>query len=153
MPAVISWKSYQQVAAQTAPPGQLILMLFDGALLSLERALIGFACIDPAERNQTIHNNLRRALDIIRELNNSLNLEAGGQLAETLRNLYTYFDQRIMDSNWQKHRDGVDEVIGRLKELRDAWATMLAYQGMEQSLPTELKAQAAVEALSAGRPA
>jgi flagellar secretion chaperone FliS len=128
-------KSYRQIATQTAPPGQLILMLFDGAVHSLERALTGFDFCDPREKNQTIHNNLRRAADIIRLLNNSLNLEVGGKLAETLRNLYHYFDQRIVESNFRKQRDGVDEVIVLLKELRDAWADMLANQGQAPSQP------------------
>jgi flagellar protein FliS len=122
---------YRQIATQTAPPGQLVLMLFDGALNSLERALTGFECTDPGEKNMTVHNNLRRAVDIIRHLNHSLNLEAGGKLAETLRGLYYYFDQRIVESNLSKKREGVDEVIGHLKGLRDAWADMLAKQGQE----------------------
>ena len=67
------WKSYRQIATQTAPPGQLILMLFDGALSSLERAKIGFTLTEPGERNVAIHNNLQKAVDIIRELNFSLN--------------------------------------------------------------------------------
>ena len=134
MNAANSWKSYRQIAAQTAPPGPLVLMLFDGALHSLERALTGFDQNDPREKNQTIHNNLQRALDIIRHLNCSLNLEAGGKLAETLRNLYHYFDQRLVESNFKKQREGVDEVIVLLKELRDAWATMLASQGQESQM-------------------
>ncbi|HEY1716977.1 MAG TPA: flagellar export chaperone FliS [Verrucomicrobiae bacterium] len=138
MNAANSWKSYRQVATQTAPPGQLVLMLFDGALHSLERALTGFDYNDPREKNQTIHNNLQRAVNIIRQLNNSLNLEAGGKLAETLRSLYHYFDQRIVQSNLRKQRDGVDEVIVHLKELRDAWAEMLASQGLESQLQPAL---------------
>lgn len=129
-----SWKSYRQIATQTAPPGQLVLMLFDGALHSLERALTGFSYADPGEKNQTIHNNLQRAVDIIRLLNDSLNLEAGGKLAETLRNLYGYYEQRIVESNFQKRRDGVDEVIGHLTGLRDAWSMMLLNQGQEPRL-------------------
>jgi flagellar secretion chaperone FliS len=134
MNAANSWKSYRQVATQTAPPGQLVLMLFDGALHSLERALTGFDYSDPREKNQTIHNNLQRAVAIIRALNNCLNLEAGGKLATTLRNLYHYFDRRIVESNLKKRRDGLDEVIGCLRELRDAWAAMLASQGQESQL-------------------
>jgi flagellar secretion chaperone FliS len=141
MNAANSWKSYRQIATQTAPPGQLILMLFDGALHSLERALTGFDHRDPREKNQTIHNNLQRAADIIRELNNSLNLDAGGKLAETLRNLYYYFDQRIVESNLQKHRAGVDEVIILLKELRDAWAAMLSNQGQMPPSPPDSEAE------------
>lgn len=119
------WNPYRQIATQTAPPGQLVLMLFDGALSALDRALEGFANANIRERNETIHNNLRKATDIIRHLNHSLNTEAGGKLAQTLRRLYNYFDVRLSESNMRKQRDGVDEVVVHLKELRDAWAEML----------------------------
>ena len=135
MNAANTWKSYRQIATQTAPPGQLVLMLFDGALHSLERALAGFDRHDPREKFQTIHNNLQRAVSIIRQLDSSLNLEAGGRLAETLRNLYHYFDRRIVESNFKKQREGVDEVIVHLRKLRDAWAAMLASDGRTPPLP------------------
>lgn len=125
MPVVNPWKSYRRIATQTAPPGQLILMLFDGALLSLDRALLGFDCQDIGQRNAAIHNNLRRAVDIIRELNCSLDLEAGGQLATTLRNLYSYFERRLLESNLKKSRQGIDEVLPMVQQLRDAWFQML----------------------------
>ncbi len=124
-------KSYTKIAAQTAPPGVLILMLFDRALCSLETALTGFEYSDPRKKNETIHNNLRRAIDIIRFLNNSLNLEEGGELARTLRSLYFYFEDRLFKSNLKKQREGVDEVISHLKPLRDAWAEMLSKQREE----------------------
>lgn len=123
------WKSYRQIATQTAPPGQLVLMLYEGALRSLERALPGFAAPDPAESNMVIHNNLLRAQEIIQELNFALNMEQGGECATTLRQLYDYFDRRLWDSNLKKNRTGVEEVIRHLTVLRDAWATMLNNQG------------------------
>ena len=106
MPATNPWKSYRQIATQTAPPGQLILMLFDGAVRFLERGLTGFDCTDPAEANMTIHNNFQRAQDIVRELNRALNLEQGGECAETFRQLYDYFDRKISESNVKKRPEG-----------------------------------------------
>jgi flagellar protein FliS len=122
------WQSYRQIATQTAPPGQLVLMLFDGALKSLERALLGFDCLEIGERNTTIHNNLQHALDVIRELNYSLDLEAGGQLAKTLRNLYNYFENQILESNLKKNNRGIKEILPMLRQLRDAWYGMLNQQ-------------------------
>jgi flagellar secretion chaperone FliS len=122
------WKSYRQIATQTAPPGQLVLMLYEGTLRYLERSLTGFSCQDPAEANMLVHNNLQRAQEIIRELNSALNLEKGGEFAHTLRRLYDYFDRRLMESNQRKSREGVDEVIRHITILRDAWATMLNNQ-------------------------
>ena len=134
MSAANPWKSYKQIATQTAPPGQLVLMLYDAAIRSLECALIGFAAQDPGEKNAAIHNNLQRTLDIVRELSFSLNREAGGELAETLCKLYAYFEERLQESNLKKQRAGVDEVIGHLVGLRDAWAGMLANPGQTPTL-------------------
>lgn len=119
-------------------------MLYDGALRSLERALPGFSYADPAQANMTIHNNLQRAQEIIRELNYALNMEKGGECAATLRRLYDYFDRRIWESNMRKRRDGLDEVIGHLTVLRDAWAVMLNKQEPAPDLPARISLAQAI---------
>ena len=134
MQTVNPWKSYRRVTTTTAPPGQLVLMLFEGALLSLERSLPGFSNPDPGEANMTIHNNLKKAQEIIRALNGALNMEEGGKFAATLRDLYSYFVRRLQESNMRKQRAGVEEVITHLTVLRDAWATMLK---AEEAPPSE----------------
>ncbi|MEJ0091154.1 MAG: flagellar export chaperone FliS [Limisphaerales bacterium] len=136
-------KSYKKIATLTTPPGHLVLMLYDAALRSLECALIGFDAKDPGERNTTIHNNLQRTMNIVRELNFSLNREAGGDLADTLCNLYAYFEERLQESNLKKQRTGVDEVIRHITGLREAWAGMLVNQGLPQPLVIASEAWAA----------
>ena len=128
MPVINPWKSYRQTATLTAPPGQIVLMLYEGAMRSLERALAGFGHRDPAEMNMSVNNNLQRAREIIRELNVALDLDKGGELAGTLRRLYDYFDERLVESNFRKERHGVDEVLWHITELRDAWDAMLKNQ-------------------------
>lgn len=123
------WKSYQQVATQTAPPGQLVLMLYQGATNFLERALAGFDIEDPADSNEAINNNILRAQDIIFELNVTLNMNEGGQLATTLRSLYEYMDRRLMEANLKKDKAILKEVLDRVLVLRDAWSQMLNNQG------------------------
>jgi len=134
-PANNPWKSYQQVATQTAPPGQLVLMLYEGAIRFLERALAGFSLEDPAEFNQTISNNILRAQDIIFELNVTLNIKEGGELAETLRQLYDYMSRKLMEANLQKNQEPLKDVINRMTVLRDAWAQMLVNQGQPGVIP------------------
>jgi flagellar protein FliS len=119
------WKSYRQISTQTASPGQLVLMLYDGAIRFLERALLGFDKEDPADFAETISNNVLRAQDIIQELNYSLDLQRGGSFASNLRDLYSYMDRRLMQSNLEKTPDGIRDVIARLSILREAWASML----------------------------
>ena len=123
-----SWQSYRQVATQTASPGQLILMLYDGTLRFLERALQGFDSTDPLEFNQTINNNLLRAQAIINELNVSLDMERGGEFSANMRRLYDYLDRRLQESNMRKDRAAIQEVVRRLTVVRDAWSQMLLSQ-------------------------
>jgi flagellar secretion chaperone FliS len=123
------WKSYQQVATKTAPPGQLVLMLYDGAAKFLERALAGFDIEDPAESNEAINNNIQRAQAIVFELNVTLNMDDGGKLATTLRSLYEYMDRRLMEANLKKDKAIVKEILDRVVVLRDAWSQMLNSQG------------------------
>lgn len=123
------WQSYRQVATRTASPGQLVLMLYEGAVRFLDRAQSGFLLEDPVEFNSTINNNILRAQDIIRELDYSLNVEEGGELAIQLRRLYDYFDRVLLEANLRKDPAGIVEVSARITVLRDAWAAMLAQQG------------------------
>lgn len=138
------WQSYRQAATKTATPGQLVLMLFDGALRFLDRALVGFDLEDPLESNMTISNNILKAQEIIRELNVSLNMDQGGDFAITMRRLYNYYDLSLSQSNLKKDPAGVKLVIRLLTTIRDAWAQMLA-SGAHRSVDqhAELQLQAA----------
>lgn len=130
------YQSYRRMAAQTATPGQLVLMLFDGAINFLERAAKGFELDDPLEFNATINNNILKAQAIINELNASLDMEAGGELAVNLRRLYEYMDFRLTESNRTKTPEGLREVIQRLGVIRDAWAEMMRRQNAAQDSQT-----------------
>jgi flagellar protein FliS len=115
-------------------------MLYEGAARFLERAMAGFDMDDPAESNQAISNNIIRAQDIIFELNVTLNVEQGGELAMRLRRLYDYMDRRLMEANLKKEQATLKEIHGRIVVLRDAWAQML--NGLGQPLVEDLKAGA-----------
>ena len=78
---------------------------------------------------QPVLQLLQRAQAIIHELNTSLNLEAGGAIAENFRRLYDYMDDRLMESNFKKTEDGINDVLRRLGILRDAWDEMLRRNG------------------------
>jgi len=123
-----SLKSYRTIATQTASPGQLVLMLYEGAIRFLERALAGFEHTDPLDFNQTINNNILRARDIINELNSSLDLDQGGELAFTLRRLYDFMNRQLLRSNARKAPEGIHDTLRLLNALRDAWSQMLRRQ-------------------------
>ena len=107
-------------------------MLYDGAIRFLGLARIGFESEDPLERNLAVHNNVTKAQDILNELVVTLDMDLGGKLAETLRDLYLYMGDRLQESNINKAPAGIDEVTERLTEIRDAWCQMLANQANGQ---------------------
>jgi flagellar protein FliS len=119
------WESYRKVATQTASPAHLVLMLYDGAIGFLERALAGFECDDLGIVNQTVNNNILRAQAIIHELNATLNMEAGGEISVNLRRLYNYLHARLREGNLRKQKEPIQEALMRLRALRDSWAEML----------------------------
>ncbi|MGA2748485.1 MAG: flagellar export chaperone FliS [Verrucomicrobiota bacterium] len=137
------WESYRKVATQTATPGQLVLMLYDGAIGFLEKALTGFTHTDPLLFNQTINNNILRAQAIIHEMNVSLNMEAGGEVAANFRRLYNYLYRRLREANHGKQREPIEETIARLRVLRDSWAEMLRNGAESRPAAAELEAAAA----------
>jgi len=128
---------YQKIAAETASPGQRVLMLFNGSISFLEKALVGFQSDDPLEFNQTINNNIQRAQAIVRELNTVLDMRAGGSFSDNMRQIYTYLDHRLQESNIRKQKDGVQEALGLLTILRDGWEEMLSRQDEVASAPAE----------------
>jgi flagellar protein FliS len=119
------WQSYRKVATQTATPGHLVLMLYEGAIGFLEKSLTGFNYTDPLEFNLTINNNVIRAQAIIHEMNARLDMANGGEIAQNFRRLYDYLHRRLQEANLKKSRAPIEEVLMRLRELRDSWAEML----------------------------
>jgi flagellar protein FliS len=55
-----------------------------------------------------------------------------------MRQLYFYLDRRLQESNIRKQKAGVQEVLGLVTTLRDAWAEMLRQQEMGAAPADEL---------------
>ncbi len=126
-----AFQTYRQAATRSAPPGQIVLMLYDGVLRFLGQAQTGFALDDPKEFNETINNNIQRAQAIINEMNASLNMAEGGEFAQRMRGLYDYFDRLLQEANMSKTEAGIVEVVRHVTILRDSWAEMLQKGGQE----------------------
>ena len=119
-------RTYRVNAVLTASPGQLVLMLYDGALKALAIARDAFTRpAEDARRIEVINHQLLKAQAILVELQSGLNLEAGGEFARTMNRLYDYHSRRLIEANLRKQVEPVIEVERLLRELREAWAEML----------------------------
>jgi flagellar secretion chaperone FliS len=122
-------RTYRANAVLTASPGQLVLMLYDGALKAMALARQGFENPpDDPRRIEVINHQLLKAQAILTELQNGLNMEVGGEFAQTMHRLYDYHNRRLLEANLRKQVEPVIEVERLVRELRDAWAQMLTQQ-------------------------
>ncbi len=119
-------RAYQTQAVFTASPGQLVLMLYDGALRFLGHARDALESTDESTRRiEIINTNLIKAQNILAELQGNLNHEIGGDHAANLNRLYDYYIRRLLEANMKKKVEPVIEVEGLVRQLRDGWAEML----------------------------
>lgn len=108
---------YQRVQIQTADSLELVLILYREALHCLELAKEHFSAGDIPQRFAAID----RAMAMISELQASLDLEKGKEIATSLDRLYSYLLHRLTEANTQKDPQPVEEVIKLLKKLYSAW--------------------------------
>ena len=112
------YQAYQSNSVLTASPEQLVVMLFDGALRFSRRALMAWDNGDRGAATQSVG----RVTAIINELNVTLDLEAGGEIAENLRSLYIFMVRYLTESVVENEPQKVRQVMGMLLELREAFA-------------------------------
>ena len=121
-------QQYRQASIETASPGQVILMLYDGALRFLAQTKEGFAMPPSTSRNETINNSIVRVLNIVAELQNSLDHSVEGDIAKTLDELYGFVYHHLTRVNINKDSSMLPNCEQVLKDLRDSWAEMLLAQ-------------------------
>lgn len=128
----LSVNAYQKTAIETASPGKITLMLYDGTLRFLSQAHDAYKQPQSARRNEEINNNIIRVLNIVTELQNSLDHSVKSDLPKTLSELYDYIYRKLSEANIQKDLSCYDEIEGILKKLRDSWAEMLLQSEKEK---------------------
>ncbi len=115
-------RAYKRKQIESASPGELVVLLYDGAIDSLNRAELASQEEGP-ERFELFHNAVIKAQNILTELMVSLDMEQGGELASNLFKLYEYMHWRLVNNNaGDKEIEVIQEVRGLLNNLREAWA-------------------------------
>lgn len=110
--------AYKQTQVETTTnPLDLVVMLYDGAIESLDKAAAAMAMKELPVKIKYID----KAMAIIEELLNSLNMEAGGDVALRLEDLYFYMIREITLANIHNDQEKIRHIIVLLKELREGW--------------------------------
>jgi flagellar protein FliS len=116
-------KAYSKLGLETdvitGEPHRLILMLFDGALLSIQRGKSHFAARRIAEKCEAIGT----AIEIVdMGLRASVNPAPDPEFSGRLLGLYRYITMRLLQANIRNDMNALDEAARILGDLRNAWA-------------------------------
>ena len=114
-------RAYFQTRVNTTTQEEVIILLFEAAIKYLKQAKEKIKEKNYAEKGLLIS----RTLDIISELDGSLNIEKGGDIARNLHNLYVYCQSRLLVANLKLKCDIIDEVIHILKQIGSAFAEIV----------------------------
>lgn len=96
---------------------KLVVLLYDGAIAALERALGAIEEGDLEGRCQAIN----MAVDIIANLSLALDTENGGEVAGNLSKLYGFMISRLHRANLLNDPQAAKDVIRLLEPLYTSW--------------------------------
>lgn len=109
------FQAYQNSSVNTASPGELTLMLYNGCL-----KFIHLAKKDIESKNIEMRNkHIQKAQAIIKEL--MVTLDMSYELSKNLVALYDYTNRRLMEANIKSDLTILNEVEEIITEFRDTW--------------------------------
>ena len=113
---------YLQTQIQSRTPVELVVMLYDGAIRHADAAREAMAAGNIPARKAA----LSKLTAIIAELQNTLDMERGGEIAQDLDRLYTWAMHRLLDAVVGRDPRPIEEVRRVLDNLRGAWQAIAA---------------------------
>ena len=115
-----SIKKYQNnnmAFIEQADPHTLISLIMQHILGNLAGAK---GAIDRKEIENK-NNMLRKVIGLIGELQNSLDMEKGGEISTNLYDLYAYMIRQINKANMNNTTEELTEVSGLITEIKTGW--------------------------------
>lgn len=112
-----AYQKYKNTAVTSASKEKILLMLYEGAIKFVKRAIK--ACEDKniAERGL----NIGRACDIVMELNNTLDHKIGGEISSNLEKLYIFITDQLTKANISGDPKYLQDSLKILETLNEGW--------------------------------
>jgi flagellar secretion chaperone FliS len=120
------YQQYQNSSVNTASPGELTLMLYNGCLKFIHLAKKAIE-----DKNIEIKNtNIQKAQNIVSELMVTLNIDS--QVSKNMLSLYDYLNRRLMEANVKNDISILEEVEEFVVEFRDTWKQVIQANRQQQ---------------------
>jgi flagellar protein FliS len=121
-PAARATSHYLRAQVETSTPLERVAMLYDAALRALDAARDATVRADRIARRDAVS----RLMAIVSELQNTLDMERGGDIARELDRLYDFVMERIMEAVTQQQAAPLEDARRVLVPLADAWRRIAA---------------------------
>ena len=120
------YAAYQNNSVNTAAPGELTLMLYNGCLKFLH---IAKQAIN--DKNIELKNtNIQKAQAIILEL--MVTLDSSVEISNNLLSLYEYINHRLTEANIKNDLSILGEVEGYVTDFRNTWKQVIQMNRQKQ---------------------
>ncbi|KZE52612.1 flagellar export chaperone FliS [Rossellomorea marisflavi] len=120
------YAAYQNNSVNTAAPGELTLMLYNGCLKFLH---IAKQAIN--DKNIELKNtNIQKAQAIIHEL--MVTLDTNVEVSKNLLSLYEYINHRLTEANIKNDLSILEEVEGYVTDFRNTWKQVIQMNRQKQ---------------------
>lgn len=113
------YAAYNNSKLMTASPGELTLMLYEGAIKFCNIAIVAIENNDI----QKAHTNIVKVENIIEEFRATLDHKY--PVAEDFEKVYIYLYDRLVEANVKKDKDILEEVLKHLRTMRDTWKEVM----------------------------
>ena len=133
-----SYQKYKQTQVTSASREKLLLMMYEGAIKFVKRAMIAIDNKNIPDRCE----NIGRAFDIILELQNTLDHKVGGDISKSLDQLYMFITDRFVKANTTGTKEPLNEALSVLETLYQGWV-----QAIEKLKKDETKSTSAAKSL------
>lgn len=120
------YQSYLENSIQTATPGELTLMLYNGCLKFLKLAKKAIEENDIEQKNV----NLQKAQKILYELMSTLKMDI--DLSKNMYAMYEYMNRRLIEANIKNDISILNEVEEYVTEFRDTWKEVIQINRKQQ---------------------
>lgn len=120
------YQAYQQNSVTTASPGELTLMLYNGCLKFIGKAITAIENNNISERN----NNIQKAQNIIRELMVTLNMDM--EISNNMILLYDYMLEQLINANVNNNVQALKDAEELVTEFRDTWKQVIQMNRQKQ---------------------
>ena len=118
-----AYNAYKKASVNTASQAELVVLLYEGDVKKLASASSKFGPDGklPVANIESFSSDVLRAEEIITELQVSLDMEKGGEIARNLMSLYLYFNDQLRSANISKNKEKIDSVLNMMSQLADSW--------------------------------